>query len=104
MPWPNCQRRSTKRMSARWEKSIRQTQNWPTDYFSALRSLPGHSVSRNWRSFSHLISRQDRFPKFREDWRLEDPVDAVLSTCSTLLSRVHVDDDDSQVIQFSHFS
>jgi hypothetical protein len=24
-------------------------------------------------------------PKFYEDWRLEDPADAVLSTCSTLL-------------------
>jgi hypothetical protein len=41
-------------------------------------------------------------PKYREDWRLEDPVDAVLSTCSTLLSLVNVDD--SQIIQFSHFS
>jgi ankyrin repeat protein len=41
-------------------------------------------------------------PKFREDWRLEDPVEAVLSTCSTLFSLVDVDG--SQVIQFSHFS
>src|SRR6266850_781736 len=41
-------------------------------------------------------------PKFREDWRLEDPVDAVLSTCPTFLSLVN--SHDSQVIQFSHFS
>jgi len=41
-------------------------------------------------------------PQFREDWRLEDPVEAVLSTCSTLLSLVDVYP--SQVIQFSHFS
>jgi hypothetical protein len=41
-------------------------------------------------------------PKFREDWRLEDPVEAVLSTCSTLLSVVHVAD--FRAIQFSHFS
>jgi ankyrin repeat protein len=41
-------------------------------------------------------------PKFREDWRLEDPLEAVLSTCSTLLSLVNADD--SFVIQFSHFS
>ena len=40
-----------------------------------------------------------RIAKYREDWRLEDPVDAVLSTCSTLLSLVNVDD--SQIIQFS---
>ena len=41
-------------------------------------------------------------PKFREDWRVGDPLEAVLSTCSTLLSLVG--DDDSPVIQFSHFS
>jgi len=43
-----------------------------------------------------------QIPKYRKDWRLEDPVDAVLSTCSTLLSLVSAGD--SQVIQFSHFS
>jgi hypothetical protein len=41
-------------------------------------------------------------PKFREDWRLEDPVEAVLSTCSTLISIVNVNE--LQVVQFSHFS
>ncbi len=46
-------------------------------------------------------------PKFHEDCRLEDPADAVLSTCSTLLAIVNDDDDDDDrfaVIQFSHFS
>ena len=41
-------------------------------------------------------------PKFHEKSRLEDPVYGVLSTCSSLLSVVEVED--SQVIQFSHFS
>jgi ankyrin repeat protein len=41
-------------------------------------------------------------PKFHEDWCLEDPVDAVLSTCSSLLVIVNVEG--SPVIQFSHFS
>ena len=41
-------------------------------------------------------------PEFYEDWRVEDPTDAVLSTCSTLLAIV--DDEGSPVIQFSHFS
>ena len=41
-------------------------------------------------------------PKFREDWRLEDPLDAVLSTCSSLLAVVNAEG--SPVIQFSHFS
>ena len=39
-------------------------------------------------------------PEFYEDWRLEDPVDAVLSTCSSLLAVVDVKG--SPVIQFSH--
>jgi len=41
-------------------------------------------------------------PIFREDWRLEDPFEAVLSTCSTLLALVNVEG--ALVIQFSHFS
>jgi ankyrin repeat protein len=41
-------------------------------------------------------------PKFHEDLRLEDPVDAVLSTTSSLLAIVDVEG--SPVIQFSHFS
>jgi ankyrin repeat protein len=42
-------------------------------------------------------------PKFHKDWRLEDPADAVLSTCSTLLAIVD-DYDGFSVVQFSHFS
>ena len=41
-------------------------------------------------------------PKFRVDCRLEDPVKAVLSICSTLLSLVNVEN--SRVVQFVHFS
>ena len=46
-------------------------------------------------------------PKFQEDCRLGDPVDAVLSTCSTLLAIVDdkgSNDKGSPIIQFSHFS
>jgi ankyrin repeat protein len=45
-------------------------------------------------------------PRFYEDWRLEDPVDAVLSTCSSLLAIVDGGYQDlfGKVIQFSHFS
>ncbi|KAH9041212.1 hypothetical protein EDB85DRAFT_1832260, partial [Lactarius pseudohatsudake] len=41
-------------------------------------------------------------PKLKEDWRWEDRQRAVLSTCSSLITQV--DDGDSQVVQFSHFS
>jgi hypothetical protein len=45
-------------------------------------------------------------PKLREGWRLEDPVDAVMSTCSSLLAVVDsgYSEDKSKIIQFSHFS
>ncbi len=41
-------------------------------------------------------------PKFHEDWRFEDPIDAVLSSTSSLLAIV--DGWRSRVIEFSHFS
>jgi ankyrin repeat protein len=41
-------------------------------------------------------------PKYRADWRPNDQVQAVQSTCSSLISIV--DDNDSQIVQFSHFS
>ena len=43
-------------------------------------------------------------PKFHEGWRLEDPADGVLSTCSSLLSIVDGGYPFNKVIQFSHFS
>jgi Ankyrin repeats (3 copies) len=43
-----------------------------------------------------------RSPIFQADCRPEDPRDAVLSTCSSLIAVV--DDDGSAVVQFSHFS
>ena len=52
-------------------------------------------------------------PRFHEDWRLEDPIEAVLSTCPSLLVVVNVTDEDrwrygwrypANVIQFSHYS
>jgi len=41
-------------------------------------------------------------PALMEGWRPESPEDAVLAACSTLISIV--DDQDSKVVQFSHFS
>src|SRR5216683_2486435 len=41
-------------------------------------------------------------PSFQADWRPDDPGQAVLSTCSSLLSVVKAND--SKVIEFSHFS
>ena len=43
-------------------------------------------------------------PKFHKDWRLKNPVEAVLSACSTLLSVVNAETwpRTSRVVQFSH--
>jgi len=47
-------------------------------------------------------ARQAGIPKLNPDWRWSDQHQAVLSTCSSLIAIV--DDGDSQVVQFSHFS
>ena len=99
VPWSSCQKLSTRHTNALCEELEEQTQNLRTDCFSASPSLPGRSVSRNWWSFSHF--KTELIPKFRDDWRLEDPLGAMLSTRSTLLSLVNVDV--FAAIQFSYF-
>jgi ankyrin repeat protein len=47
-------------------------------------------------------ARQEGIPKLNLDWRWADQHQAVLSTCSSLIAIV--DDGNSQVVQFSHFS
>jgi hypothetical protein len=41
-------------------------------------------------------------PNFVEGWRPDDPEDAILSACSSLVAVVDVED--SKIVQFSHFS
>ena len=45
-------------------------------------------------------------PKFHKNWRLNNPVEAVLSACSTLLSVVNVETSPNsfRVVQFAHFT
>jgi len=45
---------------------------------------------------------QDPMSNFMEGWRPENPEEAVLSTCSTLISII--DDKGGRIVQFSHFS
>ena len=47
-------------------------------------------------------AQRDGIPKLNPNWRWEDQHQAVLSTCSSLITIV--DDGKSQVVQFSHFS
>ncbi len=43
-----------------------------------------------------------KLPRYHVDWRQEDPHEAVLSACSSLVSVANVDG--SPIVQFSHFS
>jgi len=53
-------------------------------------------------AFDYGASTRGEIPKLKLDWRWEDQEEAILSTCSSLITVVH--DGDSQVVQFSHFS
>jgi ankyrin repeat protein len=47
---------------------------------------------------------QGGIPKYRAAWQLDDQTQAVLSTCSSLVTIVSERFSDRQVVQFSHFS
>ena len=70
--------------------------------FQCVAVAPRPLRARELAEFLAFDFKVEPIPKFREEWRLEDSLEAVLSTCSTLLALVDVDD--SPVIQFSHFS
>ena len=93
-------------LDATYERTLREIKetNWE---FARRLLLCVAVVSRPLRveELAELLAfdfKAGQVPAFHENWRLEDPVDAVLSTCSTLLSLVNIED--YQVIQFSHFS
>ncbi|KAH9026618.1 hypothetical protein EDB85DRAFT_1828510, partial [Lactarius pseudohatsudake] len=53
-------------------------------------------------AFDFQASNSGGIPKLKDDWRWDDQEEAVLSTCSSLITIVP--DGDSRVVQFSHFS
>jgi ankyrin repeat protein len=53
-------------------------------------------------AFDFQASSSGGIPKLKEDWRWDNQEEAVLSTCSSLITIIR--DGDSQVVQFSHFS
>jgi hypothetical protein len=53
-------------------------------------------------AFDFQASSSGGIPMLKEDWRWDDQEEAVLSTCSSLISIIPRDD--SRVVQFSHFS
>ncbi|KAN0139435.1 hypothetical protein V8E53_002936 [Lactarius tabidus] len=53
-------------------------------------------------AFDFQSSAAGGIPTLKEDWRWDDEEEAVLSTCSSLITIIPRDD--SRVVQFSHFS
>ena len=53
-------------------------------------------------AFDFHASSSGGIPTLKEDWRWDDEEEAVLSTCSSLITIIPRDD--SRVVQFSHFS
>ena len=53
-------------------------------------------------AFDFQASTEGGIPTLREDWRWDNEEEAVLSTCSSLITIIPRDD--SRVVQFSHFS
>ncbi|KAH9026584.1 hypothetical protein EDB85DRAFT_164570 [Lactarius pseudohatsudake] len=53
-------------------------------------------------AFDFQVSRDGGIPKLKDDWRWNDQEEAVLSTCSSLVTIVS--SGGSRVVQFSHFS
>ena len=53
-------------------------------------------------AFDFQGSSSSGIPTLKEDWRWDDEEEAVLSTCSSLITIIPRDD--SRVVQFSHFS
>ena len=55
-------------------------------------------------AFDFQASTAGGIPTLKEDWRWDDEEEAVLSTCSSLITIIPHRDGDSWVVQFSHFS
>ena len=53
-------------------------------------------------AFDFQASTEGGIPTLKDDWRWDDEEEAVLSTCSSLITIIPRDD--SRVVQFSHFS
>ena len=55
-------------------------------------------------AFDFQASTTGGLPTLKEDWRWDDEEEAVLSTCSSLITIIPHRDGNSRVVQFSHFS
>jgi ankyrin repeat protein len=89
-----------------YERMLRDidNQNWEYAHrlFQCLVAVSRPLLAKELAEFLAFDFSTGSTPTLLDDWRSEDPVHAVLSTCSSLLAIVDVDG--SSFIQFSHFS
>ena len=93
-----------------YERTLREIKE--TKWESAQRLLACVTVARRPLRVEELAEilafdfKSGTIPKFHKDWRLNNPVEAVLSACSTLLSVVNVETTlkSFRVVQFAHFT
>jgi ankyrin repeat protein len=120
--WVYCQLDTLRRQ---FPSSIRKTLNeLPTSldetYERTLQGIANEKTQHAHRLFQCLVAAirplrveelaeifaiefdSDTAPNVMENWRPENPEEAILSACSTLIAVV--DDDGSKIVQFSHFS
>ena len=93
-------------LDATYDRALREIDkaNWEFAY-RLLQCVAVASRPLNVKELAEVLSldfKTGPIAKFREEWRLGDPFEAVLSTTSSLLAIVK--NQGSQVIQFSHYS
>ena len=70
--------------------------------YSALLSMSDRFAWRSSQNYWHSIFRRRAREESRNYWRLDNEEEAILSTCSSLITITR--NDDSRGVQFSHFS
>ena len=92
--WTNYQTLSTRHINARCQRSRKQTGTLCSNVCGGSRTIRVEELAE----FLEFDFEVGPPPKLHEDWRLADPVDAVLSTCPTHVAVVNVQGSESPVI------
>jgi hypothetical protein len=102
MPCLSYRRHWTKRINERCERSMAAVWELAHRLFQCVAVASRPLRVDELAEFLAFEFEEDQVPGFHEGWRSEDPLHAVLSTCSSLLSVVY--QGRSPVVEFSHFS
>ena len=82
--------------------SLNKNRITPVGFSNAWLRLFDHFGQTSWQRYSQSTFGPNVEANLIEDWRPANPVEAVLTTCSTLIAII--EDQNSKIVQFSHFS